>query len=241
MTQELSIQAERLRVEKDRKLILHDLDFNTQSGSITGLIGPSGSGKTTLMRTLVGVQVVTAGKVTILGLPAGSKQLRHKIGYVTQDAAVYTDLTVLQNMHYFAALTSATRSQIDEIIDRVRLTSQRQQLVLSLSGGQRARVSLAIALLGNPRLLIMDEPTIGLDPLLREELWQLFAELAAEGRTLLISSHVMEEAEKCHSLLLLREGKLLWHDSRQKLLEHTRTRSVQEAFLNIIRAKEKTR
>jgi ABC-2 type transport system ATP-binding protein len=239
MTLELSIRAEKLRVEKDHKLILHDLDFTIEPGSITGLIGPSGSGKTTLMRTLVGVQVVTAGRATVLGLPVGSKQLRHKIGYVTQDAAVYTDLTVLQNMQYFSALTSASHSQIDKIIERVQLTGQRQQLVLSLSGGQRARVSLAIALLGNPQLLIMDEPTIGLDPLLREELWQLFTELAAEGRTLLISSHVMEEAEKCQSLLLLREGRLLWHDSRQKLLDHTHTQSVQEAFLNIIRAEEK--
>ena len=235
MTQTLSIQAESLRIDKNKTPVLSSLNFTVAPGSITGLIGPSGSGKTTLMRAMVGVQQITSGLLTVLGQPAGSRQLRKDIGYVTQNAAVYDDLTVLQNIKYFAVLTRADDEQVKDIIKQVELGPQSHQLVASLSGGQRARVSLAIALLGNPKLLVMDEPTVGLDPLLREELWSLFARLAMTGKTLIISSHVMDEAEKCQNLLLLREGRLLWQNSREGLLRHTRTRTVQEAFLAIIK------
>lgn len=237
MANEFSIQAEELRVKKAHAVILDDLEFTIQPGSITGLIGPSGSGKTTLMRTIVGVQAVTKGTLNVLGEPAGSSQLRSKIGYVTQDAAVYGDLTVLQNIRYFAVLTQADHNQVDQIIETVQLTKQRDKLASALSGGQRARVGLAIALLGNPDLLVLDEPTVGLDPVLREELWRLFAELAKTGKTLFISSHVMDEAEKCQMILLLRDGKLLWSDSREKLLLQTKTNSVQDAFMAMIRTK----
>jgi ABC-2 type transport system ATP-binding protein len=238
MTQAYSIKAEGLRVEKDKKIILDGLDFAVRPGTVTGLIGPSGSGKTTLIRTIVGVQKASGGTLGVLGKPAGSSELRSKIGYVTQGASVYSDLTVVQNLRYFAALTAANRAQINETLDQVQLVKQRDQLVSSLSGGQQARVGLAVALLGNPDLLIMDEPTVGLDPLLREELWQLFAGLAARGKTLLVSSHVMDEAEKCNDLLLLRDGQLLWHDSRQSLLARTKTTSVQAAFMSMIKEEQ---
>lgn len=229
------IQANGLTIKKDKKVILDRLSFTIATGSVTGLIGPSGSGKTTLMRALVGVQKIASGQVEVLGLPAGSAQLRSRIGYVSQNAAVYDDLTVIQNLRYFAALTGTSRIQTEEIIVKVRLNDQRNQLAGSLSGGQRARVSLAAALLGDPELLVMDEPTVGLDPVLRQELWTLFVELAKTGKTLLVSSHVMDEAERCQDLLLLREGKLLWHDSQENLLKHTRTSSVQDAFMSMIR------
>lgn len=238
MTQRASIEAEKVRVIKDKKVILTGLDFKIRSGTVTGLIGPSGSGKTTLMRSIIGVQGLSEGSLTVLGQNVGSRQLRNRIGYVSQSPAIYSDLTILQNLHYFAVLAGASRNQIDEILEKVQLTSRQDQLVASLSGGQQARVSLAIALLGNPDLLVMDEPTVGLDPVLREELWTLFAALAKAGKTLVISSHVMDEAQRCQDLLLLRNGKLLWHDSREKLLEHTKTSSVQAAFMSMIKEKK---
>lgn len=238
MTQPPSIIAKSLVVKRDHSLILDGLTFAIRPGSINGLIGPSGSGKTTLMRAIVGVQSISGGSLAVLGKPAGDNSLRYKIGYVSQDLAVYTDLTVLQNLRYFATVAQAYRNQVDNIIGAVRLDKQRDQLVGSLSGGQKARVSLAAALLGNPELLILDEPTVGLDPLLRQELWQLFGELAAQGKTLLVSSHVMDEADKCDVLLLMRDGKLLWNDSRQRLLSRTNTNSVQAAFMSVITTKE---
>lgn len=231
--------ATNLSVEKDKKLILNKLSFTVQAGTITGLIGPSGSGKTTLMRTIVGVQQLSDGEVDVLGAKAGDKTLRKRIGYVTQSPAVYTDLSVTQNLHYFGTLVDAGKSQVEKVIKQVQLEKQTNQIVESLSGGQKARVSLAVALLGNPDLLVLDEPTVGLDPVLRNELWELFADLASQGKTLLISSHVMDEAERCDNLLLLRDGKLLWHDGRKKLLTVTHQSSVGDAFVIMIHAADK--
>ena len=185
------------------------------------------------MRAIVGVQAYQ-GKLQVLGEAAGSARLRPKIGYVTQSPSVYDDLTVRQNLSYFATLLRASKTKIDEIITTVQLEKQAKQIVGSLSGGQRARVSLAVALLGNPELLVLDEPTVGLDPLLRQELWALFTELATQGKTLLISSHVMDEAEKCDQLLLVRDGSLLWDKSRQELLAKTNTQTVEDAFLAMV-------
>jgi len=187
-----------------------------------------------LMRAIVGVQRISAGKLDVLGLSAGSKALRAKIGYVTQDPAIYNDLTVLQNLRYFGRLMGAARGQAERIISQVDLVKQTHQLAGTLSGGQRARVSLAIALLGDPALLVMDEPTVGLDPVLRRDLWQLFDHLTSEGKTLLVSSHVMDEAEKCKQLLLLRDGQLLWNGPRRALLQQARADSVEVAFLHLI-------
>jgi ABC-2 type transport system ATP-binding protein len=238
MTESVSIEAKKLEVKKGQTLILKGLDFQVLAGSITGLIGPSGSGKTTLMRAIVGVQQVTGGTLSVLDQPAGDKRLRPKIGYVSQVTAIYDDLTVLQCLRYFGVLTRASKVQVDAAIAQVHLDLKRNQIIESLSGGEKARVSLAIALLGDPELLVLDEPTIGLDPLLRRELWQFFGELAARGKTLLISSHVMDEAERCETLLLMRAGRLLWQDSRQSLLLATKTQSVGDAFIEMITREE---
>jgi ABC-2 type transport system ATP-binding protein len=229
------ITARQLTVKKDKQTILDAIDLTVKKGTITGLIGPSGSGKTTLMRAIIGVQKIASGELAVLGKQVGSRSLRSRIGYVTQSPAIYPDLTVLQNLRYFARLVRATRNDVDIIISTVQLQEQRNQLAGSLSGGQRARVSLAIALLGQPELLVLDEPTVGLDPLLRTELWDLFADLATMGRTLLISSHVMDEADRCDELILIRDGKTLWNDSRQALLRATDRPSVGEAFIAMIR------
>lgn len=232
-----AIVAKNLNVTKDRSDILNNLSFKVSTGSITGLIGPSGSGKTTLMRSIVGVQKITSGSLEVLDTAAGNARLRNRIGYVSQSPSVYSDLTVAQNLEYFSALTKANDSQVDNIISQVKLTKQRNQVVDSLSGGQKARVSLAVALLGDPDLLVLDEPTVGLDPLLRQELWQFLNGLADAGKTLLISSHVMAEAERCDNLLLLHEGYLLWNDTRQRLLKFTDTDSTEAAFIKSIKQK----
>jgi ABC-2 type transport system ATP-binding protein len=234
MDQNSRLVGKNVTVKKGKQTILAGLDFVIEPGKITGLIGPSGSGKTTLMRAIVGVQKISDGNLTLFSLPAGNKKLRPRIGYVTQSPAVYSDLTVGQNMRYFATLASASKKQIEDALSAVRLDTKKQQLVESLSGGERARVSLAIALLGNPDVLIMDEPTVGLDPILRQELWQLFAELAEQGKILLVSSHVMDEAEHCEQLLLMRNGHLLWSDSKDKLLKVTGTTTVEAAFIKTI-------
>lgn len=228
-----AITAQKLVVQKAKTEILHGLTMTIQAGTITGLIGPSGSGKTTLMRTIVGVQKYN-GDLRVLDEPAGKASLRPRIGYVTQSPAVYDDLTVRQNIHYFARVTGIRMKDADEVIAKVQLDSKQNQLVRSLSGGQRARVSLAVALLGNPDVLVLDEPTVGLDPILRNELWEQFAELAKLGKTLLVSSHVMDEAERCSELVLIRDGNVLWNDSRQKLLEQTKTSNVGDAFVAMI-------
>lgn len=226
--------AKKMSVKKGGSQILSGVTFSLRRGSVTGLIGPSGSGKTTLMRCLVGVQALSDGELKVLGRPAGHKDLRRRIGYVTQKPAVYDDLTVWQNLRYFATIVGVGAEDVRRVIGEVHLEKQRDQVVGSLSGGQQARVSLAVALLGNPELLVFDEPTVGLDPVLREELWALFAELAKSGRTLLISSHVMDEAERCDDLLLLRDGTLLWKSSRVDLLKETKTHNVGAAFMAMV-------
>lgn len=228
-----AITAQKLSVQKGKSEILHGLNLTIQAGTITGLIGPSGSGKTTLMRTIVGVQRYQ-GDLSVLDQPAGKASLRPRIGYVTQSPAVYNDLTVRQNIHYFARVAGVSVHEADEAILKVQLDGKQNQLVQSLSGGQRARVSLAVALLGDPDVLILDEPTVGLDPILRNELWAQFGELAKQGKTLLVSSHVMDEAERCDEIVLIREGKILWNDSRQMLLEKTKAVNVGDAFVAMI-------
>jgi ABC-2 type transport system ATP-binding protein len=222
-----------LRVRRGGREILHGIDFRTEAGRITGLLGPSGCGKTTLMRTVVGTQAISGGTVTVLGRPAGHPQLRTDVGYASQAASVYDDLTVAENLHYFATAVHA-RDDVERVLEQVDLTKYSRQLTGSLSSGQRSRVSLAVAMLGTPRLLVLDEPTVGLDPVLRESLWTLFHELCAAGATLLVSSHVMDEAERCDELLLMREGLLLTQDTPAGLKQRTGTDDLDAAFLRLI-------
>jgi ABC-2 type transport system ATP-binding protein len=227
-----------LVVHRGARQVLHEVSCSVPPGRVTGLLGPSGSGKSTLMRAVVGVQRVRAGTVTVLGLPAGSAALRSRVGYVTQAPSVYPDLTVRENARYFAALYGRGAAAADAAIADVGLSDAAGQLVQDLSGGQRGRASLACALVGEPELLVLDEPTVGLDPVLRVELWTRFHELAAAGTTLLVSSHVMDEAGRCDRLLLLREGRLLTDSTPGELRTRTGTDDLEEAFLSLVRATE---
>jgi ABC-2 type transport system ATP-binding protein len=232
---EPAIVVDHLRVVRGNRPAIDDLSVRIAGGAITGLLGPSGCGKTTLMRSIVGTQIIKSGSVTVLGHPAGSPQLRHRVGYVTQDPTIYDDLRVIDNVRYFAALNGRPASCSAEIIEAVGLTSHKDSKCGNLSGGQRSRVSLACALAGDPDLLVLDEPTVGLDPVLRVELWELFNAFARQGTTLLISSHVMDEADHCATLLLMRDGRLLADTTPTQLREDTKCSSLEEAFLSVIR------
>lgn len=226
-----------LVVDRGPRRVLHGLSFTVPSGQVTGLLGPSGSGKTTLMRAIVGVQQVRSGEVTVLGEPAGSAGLRHRVGYVTQAPSVYEDLSVRENARYFAALYGMSAREADAALADVGLTAAAGQLVRDLSGGQKGRASLACALVGAPEVLVLDEPTVGLDPVLRVELWGRFHALAAAGTTLIVSSHVMDEAGRCDRLLLLRDGDLLADSTPAQLRADGRSDDLEEAFLNVVRAR----
>jgi ABC-2 type transport system ATP-binding protein len=236
---ESAIEVKDLVVKRGKLRVLHGLTCSIPRGSVTGLLGPSGSGKTTLMRAIVGVQIVESGTVTVLGKPAGDKGLRSRIGYLTQSPSVYADLTVKENARYFASLyKGVSAAQADETVAMVGLADAAGQLVSTLSGGQRARASLACALVSRPEVLVLDEPTVGQDPVLRDELWTQFRRMAAEGTTLLISSHVMDEAGRCDRLLLIREGELIADDTPTAVRQSTETTDLEEAFLHLIRARE---
>ena len=233
-----AIEVEHLHVVRGGHDVLPDLSLTVQERTVTGLLGPSGCGKSTLMRSIVGVQVVAGGNVTVLGRAAGTPALRREVGYVTQAPSVYADLTVRENLRYFARITGAHRSKIDEVIERVGLAGVATNVVANLSGGQRSRVSLATALINEPKILVLDEPTVGLDPVLRSELWRDFHELAAAGATILVSSHSMEEAAECDDLLLMRDGRILAATTPDGLRADTGENDLAKAFLTVIRRSE---
>lgn len=233
MPGEHAVEVDRLHVVRGERDALDRITLDVGRGSLTGLLGPSGSGKSTLMRAIVGTQVVASGSVTVLGEPAGATALRRRVAYTTQSPAVYDDLTVRENLRYFARLVGASERKAAETIELVGLGDDAGGIVGRLSGGQRSRVSLATALVGRPELLVLDEPTVGLDPLLRRDLWATFGRLAADGATLLVSSHVMDEAERCDELLLVRNGRLLARGTAA-IRSRTGTESMDEAFLALV-------
>jgi ABC-2 type transport system ATP-binding protein len=234
-----AIEMQQVDVVRGDRHVVRGVTTSVPAGSVVGLLGPSGCGKTTLLRSIVGVQANVEGDVTVLGLRAGDPRLRSQVGYASQKHSLYDDLSVRENIHYFSRLLGVDPGRGQTVLDNVQLADMAGQRVDRLSGGQMARCSLAVAVLNEPRLLILDEPTVGLDPVLRAELWQLFLSLAADGVTLLVSSHVMEEAARCQWLLLMRDGRILAEGSPQQLLEVTSSNSVEEAFLKLIESKDK--
>jgi ABC-2 type transport system ATP-binding protein len=236
-----AIEVQDLVVVRGKREVLHGISTAVPAGKVTGLLGPSGSGKTTLMRAIVGVQRVRSGRIDVLGQPAGSPALRAKVGYLTQAPSVYADLTVRQNARYFASLyRGVTNADADQAVRDVGLGQAANQLVSTLSGGQHSRASLACALVGKPSLLVLDEPTVGQDPVLRDELWQRFHALAAAGTTLVVSSHVMDEAGRCDRLVLIREGRIIADDTPDAVRGAAGSDDLEQAFLRLIRREEAT-
>jgi ABC-2 type transport system ATP-binding protein len=231
-----AVEVEGLRVVRGGVPVLDGLSLTVAAGRVTGLLGPSGGGKSTLLRSVVGVQRIAGGSVTVLGEAAGSAGLRRRVGYLTQAPSVYADLSVQENLRYFARLLQASAAKVDEVIETVALGRFAGNVVGRLSGGQRARVSLATVLLGEPELLVLDEPTVGLDPLLRRDLWDLFRSLSEHGATLIVSSHVMDEAERCDSLLLLRDGELIATGTPAELRARTGAERLDDVFLRLVEA-----
>ncbi|HET7735600.1 MAG TPA: ABC transporter ATP-binding protein [Nocardioidaceae bacterium] len=231
-----AVEVKDLVVVRGGTRAVDGVSFTTRPGEVVGLLGPSGCGKSSLMRAVTGVQVVRSGTVEVFGEPAGSKGLRHRVGYVTQAPSVYDDLTVEENLRFFADVLAVGRDEVERCIEAVDLVAHRSKTVVNLSGGQRSRASLAVALLGDPDLLVLDEPTVGLDPVLRRDLWKLFHEIADRGRAVFVSSHVMDEAGRCDRLLLMREGRLLADDTPAGILQRTGKADVEGAFLQLVEA-----
>ena len=229
-----AIEVTNLLVVRGRTHAVDHVSFTTQPGEVVGLLGPSGCGKSSLMRAITGVQIITSGTVTVFGEPAGNKPLRSRVGYVTQAPSVYDDLTVEENLRFFAQVLGVGADEVARCIDAVDLGQHRNKTVVNLSGGERSRASLAVALLGDPDLLVLDEPTVGLDPVLRRDLWKLFHQVADRGKAVIVSSHVMDEAVRCDRLLLMREGRMLADDTPTGILRRTGQADVEGAFLQLV-------
>jgi ABC-2 type transport system ATP-binding protein len=217
---------------------LDDVSLELPEGKVIGFIGPSGAGKTTLIRSIVGRLQIPQGSVSVFGLPAGSAKLRREVSYMTQELSIYPDLTARENLQYFVTILGQPKKQVTEILKSVELSDRANVLAINLSGGQKQRLSLAVALIGSPKLMVLDEPTVGLDPVLREKLWDLFKHLAGQGTTLVISSHSMDEASRCDDLVLIRDGQIVAHSTPKELLEKTSTKTVEQAFLKLVRGRE---
>jgi ABC-2 type transport system ATP-binding protein len=221
---------------------LKNINLELPVSKTIGFIGPSGAGKTTLIRGIVGSLRITSGEISVFGEPVGSVALRKQVSYMTQELSIYPDLTVKENLKYFITMAGQSRKAsgniLKEVLDLVDMTNKSNSLVSALSSGQKQRVSLAVALIGSPKLIVLDEPTVGLDPVLREKLWKLFSKLTSQGTSLIISSHSMDEAARCDDLVLIRDGRVLVHSSPKELLQSTGMKTIEESFLKLVGDKE---
>lgn len=228
------VETHQLSRSFGRVRAVHELDLAVRQGEIYGLLGPNGSGKTTLMRILVGLAKRDGGEVRVLGRRVPDPSLLSSIGYMTQAEALYGDLTARENVRFFAALNGAdSGGAVDQALALVDLLDRAGDLVRTLSGGLRRRVSLACALVHEPQLLILDEPTVGVDPQLRVSFWEHFRALRDRGVTLLISSHVMDEAERCDRLGFMRSGQLIAEGSPAELRSRGGVEDLEQAFLRL--------
>jgi ABC-2 type transport system ATP-binding protein len=219
-----------------------DISLDLAPGRIYGLLGPNGSGKTTLIRLLTGMTRATAGRAEVLGVTMPSRSNLARIGYMTQSDGVYPALTVAENARFFAAAYGVIGDEpVTDVLGVVELAERRQVIAGTLSGGQRRRLSLACALVHRPRVLFLDEPTVGIDPLLRVQFWSYFRALAAAGTTLVVSSHVMDEADRCDELLFVRSGRITARGTGREVRAQAGTDDLEQAFLRLGEAVEVTR
>jgi ABC-2 type transport system ATP-binding protein len=229
---EAAVAAENVVKRFGPVLALDGLSLHVRRGEVYGLLGPNGAGKTTLIRMLVGLVRADQGEIRVLGRPMPELGVLSRIGYMTQQAALYPDLSALDNVRFFAAIYGA-EAQVEEALRLVELWDRRDSVVGTLSGGMRTRCSLACALVHHPDLLLLDEPTVGVDPQLRVQFWDHFRRLAAAGTTIVVSSHVMDEAERCQRLGLIRGGKVLAEGSPDELRQLAGVERLEDAFLKL--------
>lgn len=226
-----SIELRGIEVQRGGHPIITDLNLTVRSGEVFGLIGPSGSGKTTLIRGLLGLSPITNGSARVLDWSPGDASLRSRIGYMPQDAAIYPDLSARENLEFFAAIYRVDRQRIDDLLGMLDIEAIADRPVMTYSGGQRQRVALAAALIPKPEILLLDEPTVGLDPRLRVHLWETFRRLAHDGDTLVVSTHVMDEAEKCDRIAFMMDGQVVATGTPDELREQAGVSDLESAVL----------
>lgn len=232
----VALGVKHLNKSFDRKQILHDISIDVHKARIVGLLGPSGSGKTTLVKLMAGIDTPDSGEVTVLGEKVPSLRMLGRIGYMAQADALYGELTAEENLRFFASMyglrKAAQRKRIVEVMEMVNLLDYLKMQVKKYSGGMKRRLSLAVALLHEPPILVLDEPTVGIDPVLRISIWEELYELCRNGTTIIVTTHVMDEAEKCHELGMLREGRLIARGTPGEILEASGSVTLEEAFLH---------
>lgn len=215
--------------------VLHGISLEVRHREIFGLLGPSGSGKTTFVKMIAGIDEATRGEVEVLGTQMPKLSMMNRIGYMAQSDAMYNELTAKENLEFFGALFGLRggkmKRRIDEVMALVNLTEHLKRPVGAYSGGMKRRLSLAIALIHEPEVLILDEPTVGIDPVLRQSIWNEFENLSQKGTTILVTTHVMDEADKCHRLGMVRDGKLIAVGTPEALKQETGSATIEEAFL----------
>jgi len=232
---EIAIEVKHLNKSFDKKQILYDINLDVHKAKILGLLGPSGSGKTTLVKLMAGIDTPDNGEVYVLGQKVPNLKMLNKIGYMAQADALYGELTAEENLKFFASMYGLSKAEqkkrIEEVMDLVNLHDNLKIQVKKYSGGMKRRLSLAIALLHEPPILVLDEPTVGIDPVLRISIWNELYALCKSGSTIIVTTHVMDEAEKCHELGMLREGRLIALGTPEEILRESHSKTIEEAFL----------
>lgn len=229
------IKATDLEIKYDKTTILKNINLNIKKGEIVGFLGPSGSGKTTLVKALIGMKAPTKGEIEVFGVRMPSLEVVAQVGYMAQSDALYDDLTALDNLLFFGELYNlkgkASKERSMELLELVDLQRDANKAVRNFSGGMKRRLSLAISLIHSPELLILDEPTVGIDPVLRKSFWNEFKRIKENGGSIIITTHVMDEAYNCDRLSLIRDGEIIADGSPKEIISSSGTNTIEEAFL----------
>ncbi len=237
MEENYCIKIENISKSYKNQKVLKEISFNVQKGEIFGLLGPSGAGKTTLIRLIMGMEKSDDGQIILLDKKVPDKKVIESIGYTSQADALYTDLSAEENMMFYCRLYKIPKKErndrIEECLSVVNLNKDKKKIVNNFSGGMKRRLSLAISLIHNPKILVLDEPTVGMDPLLRKQIWQELYRLKENGVTIIITTHVMDEAAYCDKLALIRNGRCISVGEPDKIIEENQCNTLEEVFLKL--------